>query len=97
MWEVHHANQMLESCCRSESLIHFCLPRDEHFVISIFKLGASRLRKFKPMQIPFLACVKSGHKMSVYHIRCAQYQLHLLLGDQLAVPDFENGELERKR
>ena len=52
MWEVHHANQMLESCCRSESLIHFCLPRDEHFVISIFKLGASRLRKFKPMQIP---------------------------------------------
>ena len=29
--------------------------------------------------------------MSVYHIRCAQYQLHLLLGDQLAVPDFEMG------
>ena len=57
----------------SENLIHFCLPRDEHLVIFIFKLGVSRLRKFKPVQIP-LAIVISVHKIKVYYIRCAQYQ-----------------------
>ena len=43
--------RLYEPCYRSK----FYIPRDKHLVIFIFKSGFSRIRTFKPVQIPLKA------------------------------------------